>query len=1227
VISVLLVDDEPYLLNLGKLFLESSGAMTVETAISAATALEKIAHGSYDVIVADYQMPVMDGIGLLKTLRASGNSTPFIIFTGKGREEVVIEAINGGADFYLQKGGEPRSQFAELDHKIRQAVRFRRDQQALEESEVRFRALVENGSDIIRILDREGKIAYDTPATERLLGYPPDSTLGRSPLEFIHPDDVVRVKRELSNLYQNTHTGFPTEFRIRKADGSYTWVESIGKNLIGVPAVDGIVVTTRFIDERKKAEQAIRESEDTYRTVFENTGTAMVVVEENNIISLANEEFARLSGFSKDEIEGKKSWTEFVAGEDLERMLTQYRLRRQDRKKALSHYEFSFVTKYGDIRTIFLTIDLIPGTTRGVASLIDITEHKRDRQALSESRDFLNKIINSLGDPVFVKDREHRLILVNDAGCSLFDRPREDIIGRTAYGLFPSREMADISWENDEEVFQSGGENINEETNTYAIGKTLTVLVRKTLYTDSKGDQFLVGITTDITERKQSEDILKKSRAILQGIIESPWEVVIFALDRQYRYLAFNENHRQTMKRIWGADISIGVSIFDYIGTAEDREKAKRNFDRALSGESFTVIEEYGHLSCERRWFEDNYNPIIDDQGTIMGLTLFLTDVTDRLLAEEALRESEQRYHNIIEDQTELICRFLPDGTHVFVNEAYARYFGKTRDELIGTVFRADIFPDDREKFKQFFFSLTPGHPVDYIMHRIIMPDGEVRWQRWSDRAIFDERGCLVEYQSVGRDITGQKKAEGALRASEQKYRTLFNDSILGVFRSTPEGTYLDVNPAFARIYGYDSPEKMVAEITGIGQQLYVRPEDRDAITRLLATEGELRNYQAENRHRDGHSVWISINARSVKNDAGEILYYEGTVEDITERKRVGEALRASEASYRGLFNSVQQAIFIQDAQIRIIDVNDGALAMFAYSREEFTGRTPEFLLAPGRHEYTAVREKMRLACMGRPQQMELWLQRKNGEVFSNDVRLSRGVYFGQEVLITIATDITGLKQAEDALRQANRQLNLMASVTRHDILNKVTILLGYLDLAQRRSKDPEMREYLGKLEAATKAIRSQIEFTRVYQDIGTRLPQWQELEDLMPTSQLPPRITLTTDVQDISVFADPMLEKVFFNLLDNSVRHGQHVTAITVTCRTSGEGLMITWEDDGAGILPEEKELIFDRGYGKNTGLGLFLAREILAITGMTIRETGEAGKGARFEIGVPEGAYRIGL
>ena len=155
--------------------------------------------------------------------------------------------------------------------------------------------------------------------------------------------------------------------------------------------------------------------------------------------------------------------------------------------------------------------------------------------------------------------------------------------------------------------------------------------------------------------------------------------------------------------------------------------------------------------------------------------------------------------------------------------------------------------------------------------------------------------------------------------------------------------------------------------------------------------------------------------------------------------------------------------------------------------------------------------------------------------------------------------------------------------------------------------------------------IGSHIEFTKVYQDLGSRKPQWLEPANILKELYVPAPVTMTSMVEGVQVYADPLLEKVFFNLLDNSLRHGEHVTEIRVSLYREGTGLTLIWEDNGAGIRKEDKEQIFERGYGKNTGLGLFLVREILALTGMSIRETGAPGLGARL-ISVPEGMFRVG-
>jgi PAS domain S-box-containing protein len=223
------------------------------------------------------------------------------------------------------------------------------------------------------------------------------------------------------------------------------------------------------------------------------------------------------------------------------------------------------------------------------------------------------------------------------------------------------------------------------------------------------------------------------------------------------------------------------------------------------------------------------------------------------------------------------------------------------------------------------------------------------------------------------------------------------------------------------------------------------------------------------------------------------------------------------------------------------------------------------------------------------------------------------------------ARDITDMKRSENAIRESNRKLNLLNSITRHDLANQLTVVQGYTQLAMLRKPDPVITEFIAKIAAAAEVMQRQIEFTRNYQDLGVQAPAWHRVSDSVLAVK-PENVALTCSCGDWEVFADPMIGKVFFNLFDNAIRHGVKVSAISVSCGMVSGELVITVEDNGVGIPLDEKQKIFGKGYGKNTGFGLFLVREILAITGIFIHETGAHGKGARFEIAVPKGAYRIG-
>ena len=227
-----------------------------------------------------------------------------------------------------------------------------------------------------------------------------------------------------------------------------------------------------------------------------------------------------------------------------------------------------------------------------------------------------------------------------------------------------------------------------------------------------------------------------------------------------------------------------------------------------------------------------------------------------------------------------------------------------------------------------------------------------------------------------------------------------------------------------------------------------------------------------------------------------------------------------------------------------------------------------------------------------------------------------------------LVKEIDERRKVENALHQINAKLNLVSSIARHDILNRLTVIYGIISLLQQGISDPKFVGYLKKAEESAIAIKRQIEFTRDYKNMGLEKADWQDVKDSLRQSC--DNVDLKGVSMDIfsdklEIFADPWLRKVFSNLIDNTLRYAEHVTKISVSFRESENGLDLFFEDNGIGIPFDEKEKIFERGYGKNIGYGLFMVREILAITDLTIRETGEPGKGARYEIHVPKRYYRI--
>ena len=474
------------------------------------------------------------------------------------------------------------------------------------------------------------------------------------------------------------------------------------------------------------------------------------------------------------------------------------------------------------------------------------------------------------------------------------------------------------------------------------------------------------------------------------------------------------------------------------------------------------------------------------------------------------------------------------------------------------------------------------------------------------------------------------------LRAAIERRRSArdlqANESLLGHFRDSLdwasdevywldfEGNFLYVNDAACRNNGYSREEFLSMKLSDLNPDFM--PE-QDEHTQESLKRKKTTVFTARHRHRDGTLVDVEIMANYVEKDGR--AYSFAFVRDVTERKRAEAALRESEERYRRLITGSFDAVVIHQNG-SIVFANDAAARLVkARSPAEMIGRPTLDFVDP--RCMGLVAERIRTMSASPDTAVPLIEERfrcTDGTSVDVEVIATSIMHEGNPAIQVVGRDITARRRTEEALRVANRQLSLLTGITRHDILNKVNAMSGYLELAKMMQMDPKMQEYMDHLESITQSIGNHIEFTRIYQDLGSTRPRWQNLATVISRSHIPKDLLLQADVGDISLYADPILEKIFFNLTDNTIRHGKTATRVRVSCREEDGGLTILWEDDGTGIPAPEKEKIFRQGYGKNTGLGLFLIREILSITGITISETGEYGRGARFEMKVPTGCYR---
>jgi PAS domain S-box-containing protein len=610
----------------------------------------------------------------------------------------------------------------------------------------------------------------------------------------------------------------------------------------------------------------------------------------------------------------------------------------------------------------------------------------------------------------------------------------------------------------------------------------------------------------------------------------------------------------------------------------------------------------------------------------------------ERRNAVNALRESQQRLSDII--------NFLPDATFAIDTAGYVIAWNKAIEMMTGILAREMLGKNNHDYAIPFYGDRRPllidlilksPEEIEQFGYTLISRDGDVLIAETSTPAplgkastvlakaslLYDKTGRISGAIESIRDITESKLLERSLSQREAE--------LDGIFKATPAGIGALDNRVIREANAYLCTMTGYAREDLIGQSarmLYPNDADYDYVGKekyeQIARYG-IGTVETRWLHKDGSIKNILLSsAPLVSNDISKGVIFSAI--DITERKKAESELLAAYEKNKGLMDSANDAIFIADIETGIlIDANNMAQKMIGRTRSEIqkmhiTALHPEkdkemyhTYFEQHAHEGSGVNE-------------EVIIDREGREI-PVIVSATRMDIDGRPCLMGIFHDVSEMKNAQDALLFANKKLNMLADVTRHDIRNKLTVLGGYLDLLKDPPPAMQYSMYLSKLKQTILAISENIEFSQIYENLGIVPPVWQNVHDLFfsTCAQLDiKKIRVQSDLNGLEIYADTLLERVFFDMVENTLLYGAGVSVIRLSSKETPEGIVFIIEDNGIGIPPQDKERIFTKGFGKSTGFGLFLAQEILSITGITIKETGEYHHGARFEFMVPRGKFR---
>lgn len=893
-IKVLHVDDDYSFLTVSKSILEEE-TFSIETAYSADEALSKIKDKQFDVIVSDYEMPQKNGLDLLKEIRNTGSDTPFILFTGKGREEIVVQALNLGADRYIDKHGDPKVVYTELAVSIRQQYEKTRAKRLLWESEERFKTMVTNVNGIILLTRKDGVALYVSPSVKSILGYEPQEIIGIRPWAMVYHEDAQRMAIVAEKILSLPGYSGTSEYRLTTKEGQVRWVNHSYSQILENGEIKQVVSVISDITESKKAQEILKESEEKFSAAFHSSGVATCLTRvEDGLFVDANDCFLNFYGYTREEVIGN------TVGKL--RLYADPNKREEIRKRTFNNEPIINIDLEGRrkdgtiVAHLFSTkIVNVKGEKYFLSTIVDTSALKKASAELSLSQKQLHDFIDMVPDAVTITDLDGRIIFNNELAGRSFGIPWEKVRGMHAGDFIVESEKQEVlkalasSAMNDQVITRIfHGKRINGEV--FPVDGSAKAL-RDELGTVTG---FII-ITKDITEKIAKEqkiisamEAASNSEKQLRVITDAAMDAIIMldsnatvsfwspAAEKMFGY-KFEDIRGKDFHKTFAADKYIseykkGFNSFIESGQGPAVGKTLELVAKRIGGEEFPIELALSSFQSGGNW-------------KAVGI---VRDISERKKTEQKLRESEERYRFVAEHANDIITITDANGVFKYVSPSIIRVTGLDPDMLVGKRSVLEFLPPEKvNELNPRMATLVQTGEIQPLQFQINTPKGAL-WLETSINLVRDETGQMA-FNSISRDITQRKLMEDKLKESEERYRLVADYAQDLITVTDLVGNYYYISPSMEHLLGY-KPEELIGKVKVLEN---FHPDDIDNFRkhiRSLPTVKELPPVEFRFRAKNGDYFWLEAKISTVQDNGGNSRFITIS-RDVTQRNQNREEL------------------------------------------------------------------------------------------------------------------------------------------------------------------------------------------------------------------------------------------------------------------------------------------------------------------------------------------------